>query len=52
MQDGQKPKLKHNHQYYYQIQGQMFVCELEWIDFKLWFGPRKLNIERIYFDRK
>ena len=52
MQDGQKPKLKHNHQYYYQIQGKMFVCELEWIDFVVWFGPRKLNIERIYFDRE
>ena len=51
-QDGLKPKLKHNHQYYYQIQGKMFVCELEWIDFVVWFGPRKLNIERIYFDRE
>lgn len=30
------PKLKFGHKYYYQVQGQMFVCDLAWVDFVVW----------------
>lgn len=46
-----EPKLRSNHQYYYQVQGQMFVCNLEWVDFVVWFGPNNLYIQRISFNR-
>lgn len=52
MKDSQTPKLKHGHQYFYQVQGQMFVCNLDWIDLVVWFGPTNLSIERVYFDRE
>lgn len=45
-----KDGLKTNHNYYYQIQGQMFVCELSWVDFVVWFGPGNLSVTRILFD--
>lgn len=45
------PKLKFGHQYFYQIQGQIFVCKLEWVDFVVWFGSSNLFIERVYFNK-
>lgn len=44
--------LKQEHAYHYQVQGQMFVCELEWIDFVVWFGHDTISVERITFDDK
>ncbi|CAH3110146.1 unnamed protein product, partial [Pocillopora meandrina] len=32
------PTLKIGHQYYYQVQGQMYVSCLQWVDFVVWFG--------------
>jgi len=46
-----EPALKTNHQYYYQVQGQMFVCSLAWVDFVVWFGPNNLHVQRIYFNK-
>lgn len=40
-QDG-VPKLKFGHKYHYQVQGQMYVSNLEWVDFVAWFGRNKL----------
>jgi len=52
MNDEQVPKLKHGHDYFYQVQGQMFVCELKWIDFVVWFGPGNLIVDRIHFEQE
>ena len=46
------PKLKFGHKYYYQVQGQMYVCNLEWVDFVVWFGGNNIFIERIYFNKE
>lgn len=45
------PSLRKGHVYYYQVQGQMYVCELEWVDFVVWFGNEVISIERISFDK-
>ena len=45
------PRLKFGHKYYYQVQGQMYVCNLEWVDFVVWFGGNNVFIERIYFNK-
>jgi len=42
-------KLKHNHKYYHEVQGQLALTGLEWCDFvirTLW----GISFERIYFD--
>ena len=39
-------KLKVSHQYYYQVQFQLYVSEFEWCDFVVW-SPKELYIERI-----
>ena len=41
--------LKTNHQYYYQIQGQMAICKRLWCDFVIW-TPLNTTIERIKFN--
>ncbi|XP_033762292.1 uncharacterized protein LOC117343858 [Pecten maximus] len=41
--------LKHNHQYYYQVIGQMAVLELTWADFVIW-TKKGISVERITFD--
>lgn len=42
-------KLKHNHKYYHQVQGQLALTGLEWCDFVIWtLGG--ISVERIYFD--
>ena len=44
-------QLKRNHNYYYQLQGQLFVSGFEHIDFIVYFGRGKpLFVERIFFD--
>jgi len=32
------PTLKVNHEYYYQIQGQLAITGAEWYDFVVWLG--------------
>ena len=41
--------LKRTHKYYYQVQGQMAICQKKWCDFVIW-TPSSLSIERIAFD--
>jgi len=50
--DGQF-SLKRNHDYYYQIQGQMHILKRQWCDFVVW-TPRKDDYvqERIHYDSK
>jgi hypothetical protein len=42
-------KLKYNHRYFYQVQGQMGVCEADYCDF-VSFTPKGIHVERILFD--
>ena len=44
-------KLKHSHNYYDQVQGQMFATQVQWCDFVLWC-PSNINIERIFPDKQ
>ena len=46
----EKLHLKTSHSYYYQIQGQMAVCCLEWVDFVIW-TKKGMSVERIPRDR-
>ena len=41
--------LRHNHQYYYQVQGQLAVCEKDFCDFICW-TPLGIHVERIVAD--
>ena len=43
--------LKRNHDYYYQIQGQLHILKRQWCDFVVW-TPRKDDyaLERIHYD--
>lgn len=41
--------LKHNHNYFYQIQGVMAVTKRKWCDFVIW-TPKGISIERIKAD--
>ena len=43
--------LKRNHNYFYQVQGQMAVLNVEWCDFIVW-TPSWIFIERVAFDNK
>ena len=44
-----KPMLKRNHAYYFQVQGTMASCNVEWADF-LVYTTKEVHCERIYFD--
>ena len=44
-----KPKLKKNHPYYCQVQGQMGVTKRQWCDFIV-YTEKGMSIERIEFD--
>ena len=46
-----QPKLKHTHEYYYQVQGQMAVIKVHLCDFVVW-TPNEFTIETITFDEK
>ncbi|XP_078586050.1 uncharacterized protein LOC144867903 [Branchiostoma floridae x Branchiostoma japonicum] len=43
-----KITLKTNHKYYDQVQGQLYCCSLEWVDFVVYFGPGRIFRERIF----
>ena len=48
---GQQISLKKSHQYFYQVQGQMFCADLFRVDFVVWFGDyNPLYTETIFFD--
>ena len=44
-----KARLKRNHNYYYQVQGQLAATSREWCDFVIWTTVN-CSIERIAFD--
>ena len=44
-------KLKHSHQYYYQVQTQLYVCQLTYADFVVWTG-NGMVYERISLNEK
>ena len=44
-------RLKETHNYYFQVQGQMYVAGLQWVDFVVWFGADcDIFLQRIQFD--
>ena len=45
-----KLKLKRNHEYFYQVQGQLGVTKASWCDFVI-YTNEGMSIERISFDR-
>ena len=44
-----KPKLKHTHNYYYQVQGQLAITGRLWCDFII-YTAKDICVERILFD--
>ena len=46
-----KPRLKREHDYYYQIQGQLGICGLAWCNFVVFF-QKVIISERIKFDNE
>lgn len=44
-------QLKTSHQYFYQIQTQLYVSRLPWCDFVLWAPSKDIHVERIYYDQ-
>jgi hypothetical protein len=49
LQEG-KLHLKRNHNYFYQVTGQMAIFEIEWADFVIW-TKKGISTERIFFDQ-
>jgi hypothetical protein len=45
-----KYNLKKSHKYYYQIQGNMYIMQVEWCDLVIW-GKSVFEIIRIDFDK-
>jgi hypothetical protein len=43
--------LKRSHNYYYQIQGQLALTTLPWVDFVAYSGIGDVHKERIYYDQ-
>ena len=46
------PSLKLDHEYYYQIQGQLAITGAKWCDFVVWLGngPDQSHVQRINYD--
>ena len=49
--EGSRPTLKKHHSYYYQLQGLMSTCNVEWADFIV-YTKQEIFCERVYFDRE
>ena len=49
IQDG-RLCLKTSHSYHYQIQGQMAVCNVDWVDFVIW-TKKDISVQRVVRDR-
>ena len=45
-------QLKTSHQYFYQVQAQLYVTRLPWCDFVLWAPSEDIHVERIYYDQQ
>ena len=43
-------RLKRNHDYFYQVQGNLAITKRQWCDFVVW-TPRGTSVERIYADK-
>ncbi|XP_075539903.1 uncharacterized protein LOC142574772 [Dermacentor variabilis] len=43
--------LKTDHEYYIQIQGQLAITGHNWCDFVVWFGPNKIHLQRIHYNK-
>jgi len=46
-----KLHLKENHQYFYQVQAQLYVTRLPWCDFVVWTPNKEIHVERIYYNQ-
>ena len=46
-----KLELKSNHNYMYQVMGQMAVLDVHWVDFVVW-TKKGINVQRICFDEE
>ena len=44
--------LKRNHQYFYQVQTQLYVTRLQWCDFVVWAPNKDIFVERIIYDQR
>ena len=51
LDENSQPTLKHSHEYYYQVQGQMAVTKIHKCDFIVW-TPKQCTVETITFDEK
>ena len=49
LENKSKPTLKRNHNYFYQIQGLMATCNVEWAEFIV-YTEKDIVSERVYFD--
>lgn len=49
--ENNKVTLKVRHNYYYQVQGQLAILNLEWCDFIVWTN-KDLHVERMKADRE
>ena len=52
VQKGNRIILNPTHIYYYQVQGQLALTALDWIDFVAHSGVADIFIERVYFDKQ
>ena len=50
MDENRKVHLEKRHNYYYQVQGQLALLNLQWCDFVVWTRSG-IHVERITFDR-
>ncbi|KAH6925861.1 hypothetical protein HPB50_011308 [Hyalomma asiaticum] len=50
LDDDDEAVLKTDHEYYFQVQGQMAITGHDWCDFVVWFGPNKIHLQRIKSD--
>lgn len=48
---GESFKLKHSHQYYYQAQLHMFVCDVNYCDFVVW-TKHEVIVQRVFRDEE
>lgn len=52
LNDKGQVKLKTNHNYYYQVQGQMAITGRKWCDFVVWTCSGTASIQRVWFDQE
>ena len=52
VQKGNRIILNPTHIYYYQVQGQLALTALDWVDFVIHSGVGNIFIERVYFNKQ